>query len=228
MSPLAAGPAARMRAIMTHGFGESSDSWRYQRTGLDAELEIVTWDLPGHGARPIPDRPAWDIDVLTSELHAMVRASPSPPLLIGHSIGGYLSLRCALTSPVPLPGLVLISTGPGFRSTRRMTAWNQRIDHMTGRLQLPPRTGHSIYMKDSLVIDGLDTLTVPALVIMGTDDRPLYHEGCKYVADHVPNGRLLVVEDAHHSPHQTHPDEVNQAISAFAQELNLAGRPLLH
>ena len=223
-SPSPAEPAARKPAILTHGFGDSGDAWRWQREGLRADLDIVTWDLPGHGARPSLAGLNWDIDMLTAELREMVRAAPSPPLLIGHSVGGYLSLRCALTSPEPLLGLVLISAGPGFRSASRMTDWNRRIDYVTGRLRMPEQAGRSIYMKDSLVIEGLDALTMPTLVIMGTDDRPLYHEGCRYVADHVPCASLVVVQDAHHNPHQTHPAEVNRAISAFARQLNLGGQ----
>ena len=208
---------------MTHGYGESSDGWRRQREGLRSALDIVTWDLPGHGIRPMPDGLRLDMDTLTAGLHEIACAAASPPLLIGHSVGGYLSLRYALTSPIPLLGLVLISTGPGFRSPNRMEEWNRRIDYVTRRLQMPAQAGQAIYMKDSIVIDGLDALLVPTLVIMGAEDREYYRAGCRYVAEHAPRSTLLEVANAHHNPHQTHPAEVNQAISAFAGQL-LASR----
>ena len=211
---------------MTHGYGESSQGWQRQREGLGDALDIVTWDLPGHGMQPMPDGLAVDMDTLTAGLHEIACTAPSPPLLIGHSVGGYLSLRYALTSPVPLLGLILISTGPGFRSPSRMEEWNRRIDYVTRRLQMPVRAGQSIYMKDSVVIDRLDSLLVPTLVIMGARDRDFYRAGSRYVAEHAPRATLLEVADAHHNPHQTHPAEVNRAISAFASQL-LAGHESL-
>jgi pimeloyl-ACP methyl ester carboxylesterase len=212
-------PSARTPAIVTHGYGESGDAWELQRADLHADLDIVSWDLPGHGARSMPTGFSCDIDVLTAELCEIARAAAAPPLLIGHSVGGYLSLRCALTCQIPLLGLVVISAGPGFRSSRQIADWNRRIDYVTSRLQMPSWAGRSIYMKDSLVIDGLHSLAVPTLVIAGTADRDLYRAGAKYLVDHMPHASLLAVKDAHHSPHKTHATEVNRAISLFVSQL---------
>ena len=42
-----------------------------------------------------------------------------PAVLVGHSLGGYLSLAHAATRPGVARGIVVLNTGPGFRNQRQ-------------------------------------------------------------------------------------------------------------
>ena len=43
-------------------------------------------------------------------------------MLVGHSLGGYLSLAHTLDHPDDVAALVLIATGPGFRRAAAITS----------------------------------------------------------------------------------------------------------
>jgi 3-oxoadipate enol-lactonase len=213
------GVLSGLSLVLTHGYGQTRSVWNAQVAHLSQGHEIRSWDLPGHGLQPPPQASGFDVDDLVRELESVIRSCSAPPVLVGHSVGGYLSLRCALTSTTPLLGLVLISAGPGFRSPDGMQEWNGRIDRITSRLGMSAGTGRAIYMKDTLVVDRLASLALPTLVITGGQDREIYRRGCTYIAGQLPNGGLLTVADAAHSPHETHPELVNAAITEFVGNL---------
>ena len=219
-------PGAPIDLIATHGYGGSAAVWSPLLATLGAlvraPVEAQVWDLPGHGARRADSSGPHDIDTVTEELRLRVTRSPRPPVLLGHSLGGYLSLRCALTTDAPVRGIVLISTGPGFRDPRARAAWNATMDRLTGRLGWPAETATIAYMTDALVLERLPEGRVPALVVLGGADRPEYRAGGTVIAGRWPGAQLFEVPDAGHEPHRTHPAEVARAIAQFL-ERNLSG-----
>lgn len=207
------------KIILTHGYGESKESWSDQVLDLDGRFDLQTWDLPGHGVRSPLEHLDTDIDAPTAELVALIEQASSPPMLVGHSIGGYLTLRASLMTAAPISGLVLISTGPGFADPDRMRDWNKLVDTLTATMALTPATGRMVHMKDSFVVDSLPTLSVPVLLIVGREDRRVYQLGSQYLAKTLPHAELLEVVGAEHEPHRTHAAEVNAAIRSFASRL---------
>lgn len=219
-------PGAPIDLIATHGYGGSAAVWSLLLATLGglvrAPVEAQVWDLPGHGARRADSSGPHDIDTVTGELRLRVTRSPRPPVLLGHSLGGYLSLRCVLTTNAPVRGIVLVSTGPGFRDPRALAAWNATMDRLTGALGLPAEAATIAYMTDALVLERLPEGRVPALVVRGGADRPEYRAGGTVIADRWPEAQLFEVPDAGHEPHRTHPAEVARAIAQFL-ERNLSG-----
>ena len=196
--------------------------WPRSAVLLRAPVEAQVWDLPGHGARRADSSGPHDIDTVTGELRLRLTRSPRPPVLLGHSLGGYLSLRCVLTTNAPVRGIVLVSTGPGFRDPRALAAWNATMDRLTGALGLPAETATIAYMTDALVLERLPEGRVPALVVRGGADRPEYRAGGTVIGGRWPGAQLVEVPDAGHEPHRTHPAEVARAIAQFL-ERNLSG-----
>jgi pimeloyl-ACP methyl ester carboxylesterase len=219
-------PGAPVDLIATHGYGGSAAAWSPLLAALGGQLrvpvEAQVWDLPGHGARRADSSGPHDIDTVTEELRLRVTRSPRPPVLLGHSLGGYLSLRCVLTTDAPVRGIVLVSTGPGFRDPRARSAWNATMDRLTGALGLPAQTATIAHMTDALVLERLPEGRVPALVVRGAVDRPEYRAGGTVIAGRWPGAQLFEVPDAAHEPHRTHPAEVATAVAQFLEQ-NLAG-----
>ena len=52
----------------------------------------------------------------------------------GHSLGGYLSLAFHLAHPERVAALVLIDTGPGYRSDDGRQKWNRMAEVIAGIL----------------------------------------------------------------------------------------------
>src|ERR671914_116006 len=99
--------------VLTHGWGATAEMWRPQLPVLAAHHRVARWDLPGHGRSNAPDDPdAYTHDAALAALTALVDETA---VLGGHSLGGYLSLAFALRHPERVRGLVLLSTGPGYR-----------------------------------------------------------------------------------------------------------------
>lgn len=99
----------RQLALMLHGW---SSSW-YAMSPLiglvSQRFRAVAVDLPGYGASPpLPERVKIETyaDILTDLAEKM---TDSPVVLIGHSMGGMISLTMALRNPALIERMVLIS-----------------------------------------------------------------------------------------------------------------------
>jgi pimeloyl-ACP methyl ester carboxylesterase len=215
------GPAV----VFTHGFGRTGDSWIPQADGLAGDHHVVTWDLRGHGRSDVPSGLYTREDAL-ADLGAVVDAAMAegggPALLVGHSLGGYFSLAYTLARPETVRGLALLSTGPGFRNPDSMAKYNRGVAVMAAGAELADNVAHVALHHDSMVIDRLAEITCPTLVICGVEDRPVYVNGVRYLADRLPSATLVEIAGAAHEPHVERPDEVIAALRAH--EALLAGR----
>lgn len=98
--------------VLVHGLGASLRDWNRIASDLaSAGYRAYAVDLPGHGYSPKPaDWGAYSADEVYAQFSEWLAGLKltSPPLLVGHSLGGFLALRCALDQPLPLAGIVLI------------------------------------------------------------------------------------------------------------------------
>lgn len=70
----------------------------------------------------------------------------------------------------------------------------------------------------STVIDGLPSIRVPTLVIVGDQDTP-FLAPCEYIAKKVPGARLEVIKGAGHSSNLDQPDAFNRVLLDFLDSL---------
>jgi pimeloyl-ACP methyl ester carboxylesterase len=82
--------------LLLHGLTFDHRQWDPLRRFLDPAVQVLTPDLPGHGASdPLP---AYDTASVTAWLHAQV--GDSAPVVVGHSLGGILATVYAARYPV--------------------------------------------------------------------------------------------------------------------------------
>lgn len=194
--------------VLTHGFADDSSTFDAQLLVLGGH-RVCRWDLPGHGRSGTGTTPATRETALEWLDAALAAAGDGPAVLVGHSLGGYLSLCRAVRGTDGVAGLVLISTGPGFRDPAKRQGWNEFLVTYADRHGIDPAVRGIAEQPDSLVLDGLSGIDVPVLVVVGGRDEQ-YHAGCRAIVDAVPFGQLVVVDGAGHFPHRTHADEVNE------------------
>ncbi|MFE9652582.1 alpha/beta fold hydrolase [Micromonospora sp. NPDC006431] len=132
---------ARPPIVLVHGTRFARGQWQPQLAALAAEFPVAAIDLPGHGRRSAEP---WDLDRAADVVAEAVRDLDAGPALVGHSLGGYVSLHVARRHPDLLAGLVLMgasvaTTGPLTVPYRliaalvarlpaaRLTAWNDRL-----------------------------------------------------------------------------------------------------
>ncbi len=102
--------------VLAHGLRTSATMWRAQAEALAAAgHEVIAPDLPGHGSR-MHER--FTLDAAVATIGDAVAGARHPVLLVGFSLGGYLSLHWAGLEPRPaddaLPrvtGIVAASCG---------------------------------------------------------------------------------------------------------------------
>ncbi|HYT38534.1 MAG TPA: alpha/beta hydrolase [Acidimicrobiia bacterium] len=203
--------------VFTHGFARDGRAWARQVAALAEDHLTVTWDLRGHGDSPAPPGD-YTRESALADLRLVVEGATAegrgPAVLVGHSLGGYLSLAYALAWPETVAGLVLLSTGPGFRNPDSMVAYNRTIARAAAAGNVAPNVAEVAVHRDAMVIDRLAEITCPAVMVSGADDLPIYQTGAKYLSERLASARLIVIDGAGHEPHLDRPDEVTAAVRA--------------
>src|SRR5580700_8925671 len=79
--------------ILTHGWGANSTEWDYLKKELANDFRLIVWDLPGLGRSTRPTNRDYSMENLSRDLEAVLRlACDRPAVLLGHSIGGMITL----------------------------------------------------------------------------------------------------------------------------------------
>ena len=80
-----------MRQVqLDHGITESHDSWRPLIPALAERYDVFNVDLRGHGSSPFGD--AYDpMSMATDVIETAAEAGINAPLVVGHSLGGFVA-----------------------------------------------------------------------------------------------------------------------------------------
>lgn len=124
------------QVVLVHGIRTSATMWRAQLAHLEAAgVPATAVDLPGHGTRMNED---FTLHEALHTIDAAVReaAAEGPVLLVGHSMGGLLSLAYAGgEEPPPVTALIAASCsalprGAALRTYRLLAG---AVDALPGR-----------------------------------------------------------------------------------------------
>jgi magnesium chelatase accessory protein len=84
-------------ALLLHGTGAGTHSWRHIAPTLATRFEVLVVDLPGHAFTVTPASQALDLTAVAAAVGALLDAlGRRPALLIGHSAGAAVALRMVL------------------------------------------------------------------------------------------------------------------------------------
>src|SRR5690242_3508428 len=123
------GPAER-GIVLVHGGGAHSRWWDHIAPLLAAERRVIAIDLSGHGDSGRREQytfDAWAREVLAVTADAGLA---TPPVVIGHSMGGIVALRLAVMSGSQIEGAVVIDSplrdpAPEERAAQRERVFRQ-------------------------------------------------------------------------------------------------------
>lgn len=94
--------------VCLHGLGGSRKVWEPLRADLARDHQVVCLDLPGHGGTRLR-QPRVDLEVLAdATAAALARLSLPEPVLVGHSLGGYIAALALRRHPGCARALVLV------------------------------------------------------------------------------------------------------------------------
>lgn len=212
--------------LLSHGFGASSHMFGPNVAALGTDHTVITWDERGHGASDSPvDPDAYSPEAAVADMAAILDAAGADRAVVGgHSLGGYLSLAFHRAHPDRVAALVLIDTGPGYRSDEGREKWNRMAEGLAADLDERGLTGralaarHVLTQADARVLDGLPTIAVPVLIVVGERDKP-FLKGSRYMAEKIPGARLVVIPGAGHDPNVTHTAQFDTHVRTFLDRL---------
>lgn len=93
--------------VFIHGFCETHEIWNGFIEPFTDHHEIIVIDLPGFGASPLPHTPFSIDEIAARILTWMDEQHIRRPIVIGHSLGGYVALAMAGTDTAKMSGLGL-------------------------------------------------------------------------------------------------------------------------
>ena len=185
-------------------------------------IDVVAPDRPGYGHNPLPAGGVWEnVEWLTRHLEADGGAAP---LIVAHSWAGSVALALALRRPNLIGAVVLVgSVGPGsitrfdrllarpvlggVRAARQFPA--RRRTRRAGAIVHTFLTEQGALIRDlPPLIDQLDQITIPTLIIAGTRDRVVRFATARALAARLPSAELIAVPGGGHRLHRTHPELV--------------------
>jgi len=96
--------------LLLHGPGDFAGMWMRVIPDLVTTHRVVAPDLPGHGTSELVDG-RLDADGLRAWLSGLIeRTCPSPPVLVGHVLGGAIGAHFAVNHSDRLSRLVLVDS----------------------------------------------------------------------------------------------------------------------
>lgn len=96
--------------VLLHGPGESALWWIRVIPDLVRTHRVLAPDLPGHGDSALPKERLEPNRVMEWLDRLIAGTCPSPPVLIGHALGGAIAARYAVQHGDRLTGLVLVDS----------------------------------------------------------------------------------------------------------------------
>ena len=235
--------ASQRGIVFLHGAGGSHHTFRDQWAGLKGAVRLVIPDLPGHGRSG--GTPPESVDAYAAWVVEFVKDIEIDRFILsGHSMGGAIALQAALGGLKGLEALVLIGTGARLRISPaifegigerfrefapELVGWMTsaassellREDIANDVLSTRPAT----FLADFHACNGfdvmnrLDAIRVPTLVISGDDDRLTPLKYGEYLAANIPGAVLKIIHGAGHLSMLEKPNEVNAVITSFVHSL---------
>jgi pimeloyl-ACP methyl ester carboxylesterase len=195
--------------VLVHGLSGSTRWWNRNVPDLAEHYRVYLVNLPGFGALR-RSGPRFVLAEATSWLLAWMEAvGLESAHLVGHSMGGYLSLRLAARRPEAVGRLVLVDP---FLPVLVRDALH------AGPFTLL-RTARDLLAED--VRDDLRRVEAPTLLVWGKRDPLIPPSIGDVMRAEIPDSRLLVIERAGHNPMFDRAEDFNRALLAF-----LAGEPV--
>ncbi len=167
--------------IFHHGLGACGEIWKGWMPALTARYRIVTFDMRGHGASPVPPEYPWSIASMVDDLKAVADEVVSGPFhLVGESIGGTIALAFAVQHAAQLQSLTISNGTHQGGAIENLKPWERIIEtggtkawsqHMMGERfydDAIPADAYAWYEAQQATVDP-DALLRAARMLAGAD-----------------------------------------------------------
>ncbi|MCD6271148.1 alpha/beta hydrolase [bacterium] len=226
--------------LILHGWGGSSDSWKEVQTKLANRFWVIVPDLPGFGKSDAPKK-AWNVECYVEFVFALLNKLNivNEFYLLGHSFGGAIATKIAVTHPEKIKKLILVNAKvirshrnpikmmaasitklinllfgwvPGYKYLRRLfyRFFLRKTDYLEAK-GIMRETFKRVISENLKYL--CPKVASPTLIIWGKRDKitPL-REGLK-LHRLIPNSEIVIIDEAKHAPNLSHPQKLAQIIN---------------
>lgn len=224
--------------LLTHGYSASAAMWSGQIDALSSDHTLILWDMRGHARTSAPeDLSLYSEAATVADMAALLdQVGAAQAIVGGLSLGGYMSLAFHYAHPQRVKALLIIDTGPGFKNDQAREGWNETARKTATRFETeglgglrgpeakvsPHRSADGLAraartmltQKDARIINSLPDIRVPALVVVGSEDKP-FLAAADYMAAKIPGAEKVVIDGAGHAANMDKPTAFNAALRSF-------------
>ncbi|MGA2591826.1 MAG: alpha/beta fold hydrolase [Bryobacteraceae bacterium] len=200
--------------VLLHGAGVEAGTWYKVAPALARQYCLLMPDLAGHGESQ-PAAGALSLSALVAGLEEVLDAAvwkSQEIILVGNSLGAWISLLYASKHPARVNRVVLISGGP--------------VKKLPGDVTLTPKTREEA-RRDAAgeediakhLLDGeLSSFPRPVDLLWGESDRLVPLDYARELQHKLPNARLTVLEKCGHAPQLERPQTLLDALTRILAE----------
>ncbi|MBL0388722.1 alpha/beta hydrolase [Tumebacillus sp. ITR2] len=231
--------------VLIHGNVASARWWDHIFAPLAEKFTVVRVDLRGcgqsepAGGNSVPQYAA-DVKALLEEL------GKTQVTLVGHSMGGAISMELAVTAPHLLEGMVLINSSPAEglvtpderKPLVEMMTKDRNLMKMSLAAVVPTAASGEFFellVEDAMIAGPtavpnytslgetdyrplLSNCTIPTLIVFGTQDSLITMEMTERTRDAIPGSQVVLYEGIGHSPNIEAPQRLIDDVTAFVTE----------
>ena len=194
---------------------------------------FLRFDYSGHGESSEEFTDGCIGDWAEDAEAAIAELTRGPQILVGSSMGGWISLLMAKRMPDKIAALVTIAAAPAFTEDSMWGGFSdaQKAELAAGQVALPSDYGEPYIITKRLIEDGRNHLVLrdplelpfPVRMLQGTHDTDVDMSVALRLLDHAtgPDMRLVVLNDADHR--FSEPDALKLVEDAIRNVIEVTG-----
>ena len=231
-----AGGSGERRIVLVHGVNDQAGSWVSVIPALMKDTRVIAIDLPGHGESAPVTGPLPMLMLVKALQNVIDRESPEKPVvLVGNSMGGWVSMLYAADHPARISRLVLEDASGMSWDMSHVPLFPKNHEEALKLLRLVhgPDTPIADYLVDAMLKDAakmpqarvlqagvifavvdtrLHDITMPVTLIWGANDGLLPIAYAEALRKHLPGSTLHIIDKAAHIPHRQAPAEFTRLL----------------
>lgn len=212
-----AGDTGAPPLILLHALGCDAQDWDEITDALGERYHVFALDQRGHGESARTD--IYSFERMRDDLKAFADALNLDRFtLIGHSMGGTVSILFAEKWPERLERLVLEDTPPpypGAIDPNEPEPPAEAPEVVPFDWQMLLAIVRQLRNPDLSWWNNLSTITTPTLVIAGGPTSHVPQDRLVEAAELIPNCQLVTIDGAGHSVHKNRPQEFKAHLRDF-------------
>lgn len=208
--------------IFLHGLGGSGNNWMKLATLLPDNIRMIMPDLCGHGKTSIPLSGFTIAEQVEALSEFVDRLGITRFAIVGNSYGGWVAMRFCASGGTPEYLFLLDSAGINPTVGEDLPENEEKFVERV--MKMNPRNNIGFIRnfvkanasgREKVTTGELKGISARTLIIWGRRDRLIPVKYAEELHSRIHGSRLVVLEDAGHTPHATNPQEVTDLMVSF-------------